>query len=227
MGPDADELEAIGLLWRDLVNTATAQTRALACMSAGGQEQQCYDQVAYGSKPPAYEPFESLSASLKQEIRGSLEGLFNVSVPELPVRLPVLHWDSRVRDAGRGQMIDAYSRKAPEAAKQWVQGRGEPRQDAWQLMDASIPGHPERDAVVRALQKTLVHRYLLFQVQQLLNYIEEWGYLMDPEQIRCAVRACVGVSVNLFIVHVFACECGAYIHVGFQQQLCCWCLWRK
>ena len=193
MGPDADELEAMDLLWRELVHMATVQTRTIACMSAGGQDQQCYNQAAYGSAPPAYEPFEALPAAQQQEFRGYLEGLYNASVPRVPVRLPVLHWDARVDSTAPGQKGLLKSPPAPGDAKVWVEGTGEPRQDAWQLREAVVGRHAlEGHPVVRALQAHTVQRYLLFQVQQMLGYIEEWGHLMEPEQIRCATH-CIAV----------------------------------
>lgn len=214
MGPVSDEHVAMDHLWRDLVHIATLRTRVVACMSAGGHEGQCHNQAAVGARPPVYAPFEELGSSQKEEFRALLEGIFTNSVRQPPVRLPVLHWDSRVDSTMSGQIINLNGRAAGEelAASLWAKGRGEPRQDAWQVMEAVAGRHTdEREDVVQAVQAQTVQRYLNFQIEQMLIHIEEWSALMEPKEIRCAAvpRVCALWLPDL----ISACVCWMYIRV--------------
>lgn len=200
MGPVSDEQQAIDSLWRDLVYMATLQTRAAACVSTGGLMEQCYNQAALGSRPTAYAPFKSLSASQQQELRSLMGDMFNVTVPQPPVRMPVMHWDERVDGTAQGQRLDFRAQAASEeqAVRSWMEGTGEPRQDAWQVMESLAGRHTDAVAApMRDLQASAIEKYIDLQLEQLLSHIETWSKMMQPEKIRwglTSVALCFCVS---------------------------------
>lgn len=228
MSPVSDEHEAIRHLWRDLVYMASLQTRAVACMTAGGQDVQCYQQ-AFDSRPHGYAPFEALTEEQQQELRGDMQQLFNASVAQPPVRLPVLHWDERLDGSAHEQRVHLHAGAASEAeaADLWMQGTGEPRQDAWQVMEALAPGHTDkRDELAKALQEQAVQNYLHLQVHQMLSHIQNWSGMMDPEEVKCvavpllSVCACfLDLCMCLLATWVWAvrkmqCHAGTYSWSG-------------
>jgi hypothetical protein len=177
---------------------------------AGGLEAQCYNQAEHGARPTVYAPFQELTAWQQQEFSALLQGLFNASAPRPPVRPPVLHWDERVVSTPHGPKVKLQLRAAStqQAAKLWAQGRGEPRQDSWQVIDSLAGNQLDRqDELVRALQAQKIERYVSMQIDQLLNHIEEWSQMMDRQQLRCAALRCSCSSFAALARALFSGSC--------------------
>jgi hypothetical protein len=180
LAPHASAHQALDTLWRTLMHTAIQQTQVAACMLVQGQEQRC-KALAEAGKPLLYAPLAAIPEVQQAEIKAIVETVFNATVPLPPIRAPVLHWDAEM---GRtdGHHPPHLNSDGEDACEMWVQGIGEPRTDSVHGRAASRSHSTE---IVPLLQGWLVQHYLLLQLPQLLEHIEEWDVMLEPDVCSC------------------------------------------